>query len=423
MRKMGLVMLVLLLVVPVLGNAGSVSSRYDVTFGGYVKYDLGWSSQNTHTDAPYAFRSSTANRSVLADEYGNTFASSGETRFNFLVKGPDLWGARTSAFIEGDFRGVNSGNQYGGFQLRHAYMKLNWSSAELLIGQAWQQWGMLYYPASVGFMDGTMYIKGIRTPQIAFRYFFTKELNAMIGVASPTNSMGAVRQYNDGYARSNWPGLQGEIAYWSDRCGKIGPHNLKFALGGYYGKDKEEYVDPANAANYKDDTINTWMTAFRYSIPIVPEKKGNKAMSVLLNGNFFVGQNPGGNNWLATATAGHYDRPDNSVTAPTLFGLWAQATWWLTDAVQFNGMYGYLKYNYSQWARSNDATARDKINMIQQYGANLLWDANQNIRIGVEWMRDFTGYNGVGAGTGTGNGYASRTGNIDQYRIGVWYFF
>jgi hypothetical protein len=43
--------------------------------------------------------------------------SGAETRFNFLIKGPDLWGAKTSAFIEGDFRGTSTGNQYGGFQL------------------------------------------------------------------------------------------------------------------------------------------------------------------------------------------------------------------------------------------------------------------------------------------------------------------
>jgi hypothetical protein len=35
----------------------------------------------------------------------------------------------------------------------------------------------------------------------------------------------------------------------------------------------------------------------------------------------------------------------------------------------------------------------------------------------------FTGYNGLGTGTGTGPGFAERTGQIDQYRLGVWYFF
>jgi len=73
MKKLLLALFVISLIVPALGNAGSVSSRYDVTFGGFVKYDLGYSSQNTSADAGSAFRKSSSTRSVLADEYGNTF--------------------------------------------------------------------------------------------------------------------------------------------------------------------------------------------------------------------------------------------------------------------------------------------------------------------------------------------------------------
>ncbi len=425
MKKLVLIMVALFLVIPALGNAGSMTSRYDVTFGGYVKYDVGWSSQNNSADPTFSLRKSSSTRSVLADEYSNTFQSGGETRFNFLIKGPDLWGAKTSAFIEGDFRGVTTGNQYGGFQLRHAFMKFNWTSAELMIGQNWQQWGMPYYGPSVGIVDYSQYLKGIRVPQMAFRYFFTKEFNAMVGITSATDWSDGTRQFNDGYARSNWPGLMSEVAYWSDRCGKIGPHNLKFALSAFYGKDKENYVDPNNAANYKDDTINSWVSAFRYSVPIVPEKQGNKAMSVLLNGNFFVGQNAGGSNWLGNAvtTAAAYARPNNDYSSPTFFGLYSNLTWWITDKLQANAMYGYLKYNYSEWARSNNQAARDKVNMMQNYGVNLLWDANQAVRFGLQWMTMFTGYNGLGTGTGTGPGFAERTGQIDQYRLGVWYFF
>ncbi len=47
MKKLVLVLLAVFLVIPALSNAGSVSSRYDVTFGGFVKYDLGYSTQNT----------------------------------------------------------------------------------------------------------------------------------------------------------------------------------------------------------------------------------------------------------------------------------------------------------------------------------------------------------------------------------------
>ena len=103
-----------------------------------------------------------------------------------------------------------------------------------------------------------------------------------------------------------------------------------------------------------------------------------------------------------------------------MFGLFSDLTWWITDKLQANGMYGYLKYNYSEYARVNN---RDITNMAQTYAVNLLYDANQAIRFGLQWMTQFNGYNGVNAGTGTGGGFAERTGTIDTYRLGVWYFF
>ncbi len=431
MKKLVLVMLALFLVIPALSNAGSVSSRYDVTFGGFVSYGVGWTSQNANADAVTASRSSSSTRAVRADDYGNTFMTAAETRFNFLIKGPDLWGAKTSAFIEGDFRGTSTGNAYGGFQLRHAFMKMNWKSAELMLGQNWQQWGMPYYVPTVSILDFAQYMKGIRTPQVAFRYFFTKEFNAMFGITSATEWSGAnnyttvtggIRGANDGFARSSWPGLQGEIAYWTDRCGKIGPNNLKFALGGYYGKDKETYTDAATDTSYSSTTLNSWAAAFRYSVPIVPEKQGNKAMSLLLNGNFYIGQNLNGSGWLYNSYHTTYQRPDGDYTAPTTFGLLASLSWWITDTLSLNGQYGYMKHNVSEYGRNDNVNS---INMDQSYGANMMWDANQAIRFGIQWVRNYTGYNGYATGgantTGTGN--ADRTGVADVYRFGAWYFF
>ena len=428
-------MLALLLSIPALSNAGSVSSRYDVTFGGFVKYDLGYTSQNANADMYFASRKSADGIRYLADDYSNTFQIAGETRFNFLIKGPNLRGAKTSALVEGDFRGVSTSNAYGGFQLRHAFMTLNWESAELMVGQNWQQWGMPYYPAEIGFNDYSTYLKGIRIPQAAFRYFFTKEFNAMVGIQSSTGWAGTgfndVRQYNDGYARSNWPGIMGEVAYWTDRCSKIGPFNLKFAIGGFYGKEKKSYdtvtsmgAAPAETTTgtYNDDTIDAWMAAFRYSVPIIPERRGSKAMALLLNGNFFYGANWAGSQWLnaptatAFSSAGSYWRPDETAAAPTGWGLFSQLSFWFTDKLSIDGMYGYLKYNYSETARIN---LPNNVNMNQTYAVNLLWDANPAIRFGLQWTRLFTGYNRATRPGATDD----RTGVSDVYRFAAWYFF
>ncbi len=221
----------------------------------------------------------------------------------------------------------------------------------------------------------------------------------------------------------------GEIAYWSDRCGKIGPNNLKFGLGGYFGKEKKIYDSSASlVGGYTDDMINAWIAAFRYSVPIVPEKQGNKALALLLNGNFFIGQNVGGNNWMGQnggVSQGSYFRPNGTdAAAPTMYGLFTQASFWFTDSLSINGLYGYLKYNFSSWARgaasdSGAQTRRDKLNMVQSYAVNILWDANQAIRFGIEWMKLFNHFNGAGPSYP----YAGSSGEIDQYRFAAWYFF
>lgn len=444
MKKLILVLLAVFLVIPALSNAGSVSSRYDVTFGGFVKYDLGYSTQASNADMYLANRHSSGTIRYLADDYSNSFQTAGETRLNFLIKGPDLWGAKTSAFVEGDFRGVSTGNGYGGFQLRHAFMKMNWQSAELMIGQNWQQWGMPYYIGEIGFNDESTYLKGLRMPQMAFRYFFTKEFNAMVGIQSATewssSNLSGLRQSDD-YAKSNWPGVMGEIAYWSDRCGKIGANNLKFGFGAYYGREKKTAANsattyamnatsaastaiaPLGDATYHDDTIDNWMTAFRYSIPIIPEKQGNKQFAMLLNGNFFYGQNFGGNNWLnvpGTTSVGSYFRAAGDAAAPTGWGLFTQLSFWFTDKLWTNLAYGYLKYNASE---SQRIAFPNNVNMNQTYSVNLLWDANQAIRFGLQWTHLTTGYNKATNASPDQILTDDRTGTSDVYRFAAWYFF
>ncbi|MBQ7061735.1 MAG: hypothetical protein IJM88_00410 [Bacteroidales bacterium] len=58
------------------------------------------------------------------------------TRLNVAVHGPDMLGAKTMAFVEGDFTGsTNASNN--DLRLRHAYLQLDWGHSRLLGGQYW----------------------------------------------------------------------------------------------------------------------------------------------------------------------------------------------------------------------------------------------------------------------------------------------
>lgn len=59
-----------------------------------------------------------------------------ETRLNIAISGFSAFGAKGSAFIEGDFSGTS--NSYSGLiRLRHAYIKLDWGKYNVVAGKYW----------------------------------------------------------------------------------------------------------------------------------------------------------------------------------------------------------------------------------------------------------------------------------------------
>ena len=63
-------------------------------------------------------------------------------RLGLRVTGPDMLGARTSAYIEGDFTGATNAS-INNLRLRHAYIDLDWGRHRLLMGQYW--YGMVVH--------------------------------------------------------------------------------------------------------------------------------------------------------------------------------------------------------------------------------------------------------------------------------------
>lgn len=57
-------------------------------------------------------------------------------RLGLRVSGPDMLGAKTTAYIEGDFTGSTNAT-INNLRLRHAYIDMNWEHHRLLAGQYW----------------------------------------------------------------------------------------------------------------------------------------------------------------------------------------------------------------------------------------------------------------------------------------------
>ena len=89
-----------------------------------------------------------------------------QSRLTGKITGPDAFGAKTSGLIEGAFFG-HIENNINSFRLRHAYIKLNWKTTEVLFGQYWHlMFVTSCFPGTVSFNTGVPIQFFSRNPQI-----------------------------------------------------------------------------------------------------------------------------------------------------------------------------------------------------------------------------------------------------------------
>jgi len=439
MKKYLVILLALFLAVPAVSYAGSVTSRYDVTIGGYIKFDVAYTDQNTTYDYRTPSRESRGyGRESLADEYDAVTWAGGETRLNLSIKGPDGWGAKTSAFIEGDFRGGTGGGQgaatYGLFTLRHAFMTLDWGQTKLLVGHTWQAWGLLPTFNVLGFSENHFMKGATRIPQIRLTQKITKELDMVVGLASPENTFGKTQPSDK--SRALYPDSSIELVYKSPVLGKIGPWGLTLGLGGMVGKEKATYQFPAG--HYRSASLTRWGGSFYGFIPIIAEKANNKRGALALTGNFFMGQGLG--LYLPAGPTNPYSTPagfafgatpepsegypitNPSVEAryPVTSGGWAQLTYYITDKLFANLLWGCQSNAYSTpYRQANAEKAGSATNMkyLQNGIFNVMYDVNQAVRFGAEYTRISGSYPVGWSATG------KPSGTLNAVRLGAYYYF
>jgi hypothetical protein len=268
--------------------------------------------------------------------------------------------------------------------------------------------------------------------------------SANLGVAmSPSVGSAPNPSYGNGQAitgsrvTSEIPDFDAEIGYKSEVLGRIGPNVLQLALSGFWGQDTIIFLNPALKNQYRKDHVDRWAANFKAFIPIIPEKNLNKAGALSLSGAVFTGQNIP--SWFGPREiAGDipYDaNPGIGVryTAPVETGGWAQISYYITDKVYLNGLYGRF------WNITSGLYNMQFPNQIDQWQAYLLtlfYDVNPAVRVGLEgsyYAAHFTGLgisdngnmtnptlNQLAGWTGT---TLSKEGSVWSGRIAFWYFF
>lgn len=88
------------------------------------------------------------------------------TRVTLRIQAPDALGAKISGMVEGWFMGV-SNSDINGFAMRHAFIKMDWKSTSLLMGQTWHPlFTERCFPQTVAAGAGVPFQLFGRSPQI-----------------------------------------------------------------------------------------------------------------------------------------------------------------------------------------------------------------------------------------------------------------
>ncbi|MCB2219958.1 MAG: hypothetical protein KQI35_06140 [Bacteroidetes bacterium] len=193
----------LVLVIPVLSSAQD-KSKFGIKFSGFVNSDLYFDSRQTidARDGFFLLYPSGENLDINGDDINAKSKMnllSIQTRLTGKITGPDAFGAKTSGMIEGAFFG-NIGTDINGFRLRHAFVKLNWTNTELLVGQFWHpMFVTACFPGTVSFNTGAPFQPFSRNPQIRlsqklgdFKLILTAMEQVDFVDSGPLNNIGTV---------------------------------------------------------------------------------------------------------------------------------------------------------------------------------------------------------------------------------------
>lgn len=227
---------------------------FGITFGGFVKTDIIYDSREVNALREGHFllypveEKKDITGAVLNDRSSFNILSI-QTRLTGKITAPDVLGAKTSGVIEGAFFGNVEGD-INGFRLRHAFVKLEWESSALLVGQYWHPMFIVEsFPDVVSFNTGAPFQPFSRNPQIRF----TQKFGAMSFIATA---------YTQRDFQSTGP--QGGSSVYMRNAGLPGFHaqaqfqfqGILFGFGGDYKTLKPRTVSDKNYLT--DETVSSY---------------------------------------------------------------------------------------------------------------------------------------------------------------------
>jgi hypothetical protein len=306
---------------------GATTGGWEFTLGGFVKLDTFWDS----TSYSKNMNTAVARNNDPNFHHGKLRFTAQGSRFNFTIKGPDLWGAKTSAFIEIDFdrQDIRESASFAYIpRMRHAMFRMNWPQTELLFGQYWS-FLCEFYPELA--QDGPFQLNGAAThrlAQIRVTQKFGRDsmfrVAAMVGMPTdPDTTRDAIFETNQNRATlfpyaagqgvagatAETPQVQGLIAFEKDLYGKAAfygkPRGFVAQVAaawqrtryrnnvvGFNGRTWGQDIYNTANASFQDDNqyLHNWIVQGSLFIPVIPTRTANLAGTASISTQWYVGQ-------------------------------------------------------------------------------------------------------------------------------------
>jgi hypothetical protein len=192
----------------ILGSSFSLFSQtapFGIKFDGFVREDAIFDSRQVEQlrEGMFLYYPLNSNLDINGNDINarssfNLFAIG--ARLSGKITGPEAFGAKTSGLLEGEFFGAANAN-INTFRLRHAFVKLNWSKTELLVGQTWHSlFTEECFPGTLNFNTGTPFQPFNRAPQIRIKRSLTNRIKVSLAALtqrdfSSTGPAGISYQY------------------------------------------------------------------------------------------------------------------------------------------------------------------------------------------------------------------------------------
>ncbi len=151
----------------------TIERKWSLKFGGYVEPTVFYDTrqvvsarENSLLLYPERIVKDSLGQDINGNPAFNQLAIG--TRVNVLANCPDILKAKTSVFVEADFVGTTDAT-INTLRLRHSYIKMEWKSNELLIGQYWNpMMATEVFPAVNNTNGGAPFHVFARNPQIRY---------------------------------------------------------------------------------------------------------------------------------------------------------------------------------------------------------------------------------------------------------------